>query len=94
MSPENATFANDMKRILFICLGNICRSPAADGIMRQMVAERGLEDEFLIDSAGIGSWHVGQLPDRRMRECGQRHGYNFDPVSSLRRTLPALTISP
>ena len=67
-----------MKKILFICLGNICRSPAADGIMRHLVAERGLDDEFLIDSAGIGSWHVGQLPDRRMRQCGQRHGYNFD----------------
>ena len=67
-----------MKKILFICLGNICRSPAADGIMKHLVTERGLEDEFLIDSAGIGSWHVGQLPDYRMRQCGQRHGYNFD----------------
>ena len=67
-----------MKKILFICLGNICRSPAADGIMKHLVAERGLEDEFLIDSAGIGSWHVGQLSDYRMRQCGQRHGYNFD----------------
>ena len=55
-----------MKKILFICLGNICRSPAADGIMKHLVAERGLDDEFLIDSAGIGSWHVGQLPDYRM----------------------------
>ena len=68
----------EMKRILFICLGNICRSPAADGIMRHLVAERGLEDEFLIDSAGIGSWHVGQLPAYRVRQCGQRHGYVFD----------------
>ena len=46
--------------------------------MKHLVAERGLEDEFYIDSAGIGSWHVGQLPDRRMRQCGQRHGYIFD----------------
>ena len=59
-------FAREMKKILFICLGNICRSPAADGIMKHLVAERGLEDEFLIDSAGIGSWHIGQLPDYRM----------------------------
>ena len=71
-------FALEMKRILFICLGNICRSPAADGIMKHLVAARGLDDEFLIDSAGIGSWHVGQLPDSRMRQCGQRHGYVFD----------------
>lgn len=67
-----------MKRILFICLGNICRSPAADGIMRHLVAERGLADEFVIDSAGIGAWHAGQLPDARMRRCGVRHGYTFD----------------
>ena len=67
-----------MKRILFICLGNICRSPAADGIMRHLISEQGLDDQFLIDSAGIGSWHVGQLPDRRMRRQGERHGYTFD----------------
>ena len=65
-------------RILFICLGNICRSPAADGIMKQLVSEAGLDDDFLIDSAGIGSWHVGQLPDHRMRRHGLQHGYTFD----------------
>lgn len=65
-------------RLLFVCLGNICRSPAADGIMRQLVGQRGLADDFVIDSAGIGSWHVGQLPDRRMRQHGERHGYTFD----------------
>lgn len=64
--------------VLFVCLGNICRSPAAEGIMRAMVEERGLGDEFLIDSAGIGGWHVGQLPDSRMRRCGASHGYRFD----------------
>lgn len=66
------------KKLLFICLGNICRSPAADGIMRSLVASRSLTDSYLIDSAGIGAWHVGQLPDPRMRKCGQRHGYTFD----------------
>ena len=66
------------QRILFICLGNICRSPAADGIMHYLVEARGLSDDFYIDSAGIGSWHVGQLPDYRMRRCGERHGYVFD----------------
>lgn len=64
--------------VLFVCLGNICRSPAAEGIMKQMVEEKGLADQFFIDSAGIGSWHVGQLPDARMRRCGSRHGYCFD----------------
>lgn len=66
------------QRLLFICLGNICRSPAADGIMHHLVEARGLTDDFYIDSAGIGSWHVGQLPDYRMRRCGERHGYVFD----------------
>ena len=67
-----------MKRILFVCLGNICRSPAAEGIMKRLVSQRGRDGEFYIDSAGMGSWHVGQLPDRRMREHGQRHGYDFN----------------
>ncbi len=66
------------KSILFVCLGNICRSPAAEGIFRQLVAQRHLERDFLIDSAGIGSWHIGDLPDPRMRRCGARHGYTFD----------------
>ena len=65
-------------RILFVCLGNICRSPAAEGILKAMVREEGREADFLIDSAAIGPWHVGQLPDPRMRRCGRRHGYQFD----------------
>ena len=65
-------------KILFICLGNICRSPAADGVMRHLVKESGREADFVIDSAGTGGWHVGELPDSRMRACGARHGYKFD----------------
>lgn len=64
--------------VLFICLGNICRSPAAEGIMKSIVEKRGLSDKYEIDSAGIGNWHVGQLPDSRMRRCGAQHGYCFD----------------
>ena len=71
--------ANDGKiKLLFICLGNICRSPAAQGIMEHLAEVRGVGHRFLIDSAGIGSWHVGDLPDRRMREHGRRHGYTFN----------------
>ncbi|MBQ9229651.1 MAG: low molecular weight phosphotyrosine protein phosphatase [Prevotella sp.] len=66
------------QRILFICLGNICRSPAAEGIFQQLVDDRGLSDDFHIDSAAIGPWHIGDLPDKRMRECGKRHGYLFN----------------
>ena len=66
------------KKILFVCLGNICRSPAAEGIMKHIVKEEGREDDFYIDSAGIGPWHVGELPDSRMRRHGSAHGYTFN----------------
>ncbi|MCE2617393.1 MAG: low molecular weight protein-tyrosine-phosphatase [Phocaeicola sp.] len=64
--------------ILFICLGNICRSPAAEGIMKTLVNKARLGNHFYIDSAGIGRWHVGQLPDSRMRAHGERRGYSFN----------------
>ena len=66
------------QRLLFVCLGNICRSPAADGIMKALVEKRGLSHMFEIDSCGIGPWHVGELPDSRMRRHGHDHGYRFD----------------
>ncbi len=69
---------DDKKRILFVCLGNICRSPAADGIMRRMAAEKGLEGRLLIDSAGTYGGHTGSLPDSRMREAASRRGYDLD----------------
>ncbi len=75
---EMALENDKQHKVLFICLGNICRSPAAEGIMKHIVSEAGMDDRFVIDSAGMGDWHVGQLPDRRMRSHGQRHGYTFD----------------
>lgn len=62
-------------RILFVCLGNICRSPAANGILEQMVAERGLGAEIEVDSAGTYSGHRGDLPDARMRRAAAARGY-------------------
>lgn len=64
----------DKIRVLFVCLGNICRSPAAEGIMRSIVEQRGEADRWEIDSAGIGAWHTGQLPDQRMRVHARRRG--------------------
>jgi protein-tyrosine phosphatase len=61
-------------RLLFVCLGNICRSPTAEGVMRHLVAEAGLEDEITIDSAGTGSWHVGSPPDARSTATARRRG--------------------
>jgi protein-tyrosine phosphatase len=52
-------------RILFVCLGNICRSPTAEGVMRSLVAEAGLSDEIEVESAGTGDWHLGEPPDPR-----------------------------
>ena len=72
---------NNSTRLLFICLGNICRSPAANAIMQKYVDESGLSNRFEIDSAGIGPWHVGQLPDKRMREHGARRGYRIDHIA-------------
>ena len=60
--------------ILFVCLGNICRSPAAEGIMRRIVSEHGAEDEWTIDSAGTGRYHIGDLPARRMRLHARKRG--------------------
>lgn len=65
-------------RILFICLGNICRSPAAQGMMQATVDERGLTESFLIDSAGTGGYHIGSLPDQRMRAHARRRGLVLD----------------
>ncbi len=72
---------NNSTRLLFICLGNICRSPAANAIMQKYVDEAGLSNRFEIDSAGIGPWHVGQLPDKRMRDHGAQRGYRIDHIA-------------
>ena len=74
------------KRVLFVCLGNICRSPAAEGIFKAIVAKNGLEKEFHIDSAGTSGYHDGDLPDKRMRHHGALRGYTFDSIS--RRFTP------
>ena len=65
------------QRVLFVCLGNICRSPAADGILQQMVARDGLQEQIEVDSAGTYSGHIGELPDPRMRRAAAERGYNL-----------------
>ena len=63
-----------VKKILVVCLGNICRSPAAEGIFKKKIKDRELENLFVVDSAGTGGWHVGNLADRRMREAALSRG--------------------
>lgn len=65
-------------RVLFVCLGNICRSPAAEGLMKEMVAENHTSGKWLIDSAGTGDYHVGDLPDPRMRAHARHRGLELD----------------
>ena len=61
-------------RVLFVCLGNICRSPLAHALFQQKVVEAGLADRVEVDSAGTGNWHVGAPPDRRMAATAAAHG--------------------
>lgn len=68
-------------KILFVCLGNICRSPSAEGIMKKLVQDAGREAEIEIDSAGILGYHKGELPDQRMRAHASRRGYVLDSRS-------------
>lgn len=64
-------------RLLFVCLGNICRSPAAEGVMRALVESKGYADRVSIRSAGTAGWHAGKLPDQRMRTAAQNRGYDL-----------------
>lgn len=61
-------------RVLFVCMGNICRSPLAEGVFRHLVERGGLGDRIEIDSAGVGSWHVGELADPRTRAVAEKRG--------------------
>lgn len=61
-------------RVLFVCSGNICRSPMAEGLFRKMLTDRGLTGQFEVDSAATGRWHVGEAPDTRAVAVLQAHG--------------------
>lgn len=67
-----------MIKVLFVCLGNICRSPMADGIFQHMVQQVGLDDKISVDSAGTGGWHVGESPHRGTQKVLKEHGINYN----------------
>jgi protein-tyrosine phosphatase len=69
-------------RILFVCLGNICRSPMAEGVFRRMAQEEGVLDLFEIDSAGLGHWHIGQAPDARAQSASLKRGIDISGQSA------------
>jgi protein-tyrosine phosphatase len=65
-------------RLLFVCLGNICRSPTAEGVMRSLLEREGLTDTIEIDSAGTGAWHVGNAPDARATQAARARGVTLE----------------
>lgn len=75
------TSEGDQKRVLFVCLGNICRSPTAHGVFEEMVSRSGLSQSIAVDSAGTGAWHIGDSPDERASAAAAERGYD---LSSLR----------
>jgi protein-tyrosine phosphatase len=72
-------------RILFVCMGNICRSPTAEGVMRRLIDDAGLDIE--VDSAGTGGWHAGEPPDERATAAARRRGVTLE--GAARQVKPA-----
>ena len=66
-----------MVKVLFVCLGNICRSPTAEGVFTALIDREGLTDLVSVDSAGTGDWHVGDQPDRRAQAAAKARGYDL-----------------
>lgn len=67
-------------KVLFVCLGNICRSPSAEAVAHKRARTQGLVDLFEFDSAGTGDWHIGEPPDKRAQEAGRERGYDLSPL--------------
>lgn len=76
----------DPTSVLFVCLGNICRSPLAEGVFQHLAEQKGMGEQFRVESAGTGSWHVGDTPDERSQEVAARHGISLD--SRARQVRP------
>jgi protein-tyrosine phosphatase len=70
--------------ILFVCMGNICRSPTAEGVFRKLVSDAGLEDRIHVDSAGTHAYHTGESPDRRGMEAADRRGFSLKGIRARR----------
>lgn len=72
--------------VLFVCLGNICRSPTAHGVFETMVSQAGLENKILVDSCGTGDWHIGHSPDERSAKAALSRGYDLNHLRSRQIT--------
>lgn len=80
MSDSSLNSQDGVVRILMVCLGNICRSPTAHGVFQKRVVDSNLQDKIVVDSAGTGSWHIGESPDRRSTEAALSRGYRLDQL--------------
>ncbi len=76
-----------MHRLLFVCTGNICRSPTAEAVFRHQVAQQGLQDRFRIDSAGTHGYHIGDAPDHRSTATAKRRGVNMAGLAARKFTV-------
>lgn len=79
--PSSDTIPMMPTRLLFVCLGNICRSPAAEAVFARLAADAGVADAFTVDSAGTGAWHVGERADARMRRAAGKRGIGISSVA-------------
>lgn len=73
-------------KVLFVCLGNICRSPTAEGVFRRALEQAGLADDVEIDSCGVGSWHVGKAPDARAQQAALSRGIDLSGLRARQLT--------
>ena len=74
-------YSSFMKKLLFVCLGNICRSPTAEGIMWHLIKEQQLNDAYYCDSAGTSGWHIDEPADSRMRQHAAKRGYELESLA-------------
>ncbi|GGG56239.1 phosphotyrosine protein phosphatase [Pseudohongiella nitratireducens] len=77
-------------KVLMVCLGNICRSPTAHGIMETLIEKEGLSADIIVDSAGTGDWHIGKAPDPRTQQAAKRRGYDLSHLRARQVTVADL----
>lgn len=80
-SPQMETLSMAAKRVLFVCMGNICCSPIAESVLQKLVEDKGLESDIVVDSAGTDAYHVGEPADQRMSQAASRRGYTLSSIA-------------
>ena len=81
MKRETNSKGSKLKKVIFVCMGNICRSPAGEGLMKAIVKQHDLGEEIFVDSAGTINYHAGNQADQRMREAAEQRGYQLESLA-------------